>query len=106
VQQRGAAIIKARGLSSALSAGSSACDHLRDWVLGTPEGVWVSMGVLSDGSYGAPKDVMFSFPCTCKDGVWSIVQGLSIDDKSAEKLKTTGDELVEEKGLAFECLKG
>lgn len=105
VQQRGAAIIKARGLSSALSAGSSACDHLRDWVLGTPEGVWVSMGVLSDGSYGAPKDVMFSFPCTCKDGTWSIVQGLSIDEKSAEKLKTTGDELVEEKGLALECLK-
>jgi malate dehydrogenase len=106
VQQRGAAIIKARGLSSALSAGSSACDHLRDWVLGTPEGTWVSMGVLSDGSYGAPKDIMYSFPCTCKDGKWSIVQGLTINDASAEKMKITGDELVEEKALAFECLQG
>ncbi len=106
VQQRGAAIIKARGLSSALSAGSSACDHLRDWVLGTPEGTWVSMGVLSDGSYGAPKDIMYSFPCTCKDGKWSIVQGLTINDASAEKMKVTGEELVEEKALAFECLQG
>lgn len=106
VQQRGAAIIKARGLSSALSAGSSACDHLRDWVLGTPEGTWVSMGVLSDGSYGAPKDIMYSFPCTCKDGKWSIVQGLTINDASAEKMKITGEELVEEKALAFECLQG
>lgn len=106
VQQRGAAIIKARGLSSALSAGSSACDHLRDWVLGTPDGTWVSMGVLSDGSYGAPKDIMYSFPCTCKDGKWSIVQGLTINDASAEKMKITGDELVEEKALAFECLQG
>jgi len=106
VQQRGAAIIKARGLSSALSAGSSACDHLRDWVLGTPEGTWVSMGVLSDGSYGAPKDIMYSFPCTCKDGKWSIVQGLTINDASAEKMKMTGEELVEEKALAFECLQG
>lgn len=106
VQQRGAAIIKARGLSSALSAGSSACDHLRDWVLGTPEGTWVSMGMLSDGSYGAPKDIMYSFPCTCKDGKWSIVQGLTINDASAEKMKVTGEELVEEKALAFECLQG
>lgn len=104
VQQRGAAIIKARGMSSAASAASSACDHLRDWVLGTPDGTWVSMGVLSDGSYGAPKDIMYSFPCTCKDGKWSIVQGLTIDEASAEKMKITGDELVEEKSLAMECL--
>jgi malate dehydrogenase len=104
VQQRGAAIIKARGFSSALSAGSSACDHIRDWVLGTPEGTWVSMGVLSDGSYGAPKDIMFSFPCVCKNGKWEIVQGLSVDERSKEKLKITGDELVEEKALALECL--
>ncbi|KFM24061.1 Malate dehydrogenase, cytoplasmic [Auxenochlorella protothecoides] len=104
VQQRGAAIIKARGLSSALSAASSACDHIRDWVLGTPEGTFVSMGVLSDGSYGAPKDVIFSFPVTTKDGKWSIVQGLDIDERSAQLLKTTGDELVEEKALAQECL--
>lgn len=104
VQQRGAAIIKARKLSSALSAASSACDHLRDWVLGTPEGVWVSMGVLSDGSYGAPTDIIYSFPCTCQDGKWSIVQGLSIDANSAEKMKITGEELVEEKAMAMECI--
>jgi len=104
VQQRGAAIIKARGLSSALSAASSACDHVHDWVLGTPEGTWVSMGVFSDGSYGAPQDVIYSFPVTCKNGKWSIVQGLSIDDRSAEKMKVSGDELVEEKALAMECL--
>ncbi|KAL4855504.1 malate dehydrogenase [Chlorella vulgaris] len=105
VQQRGAAIIKARGLSSALSAASSACDHVRDWVLGTPEGTWVSMGVYSDGSYGAPKDIVYSFPVTCKDGKWTIKQGLSIDDASAAKMKATGDELVEEKALAMECLE-
>lgn len=104
VQQRGAAIIKARGLSSALSAGSSACDHVRDWVLGTPEGTWVSMGVYSDGSYGAPKDIIYSFPVTCKGGKWSIVQGLDIDERSAEKMRLTGEELVEEKALALECL--
>lgn len=104
VQQRGAAIINARGLSSALSAGSSACDHIRDWVLGTREGEWVSMGVLSDGSYGAPEGIMFSFPCTCKDGKWEIVQGLTLDERSKEKLRVTGEELVEEKALAMECL--
>ncbi|KAG7666521.1 hypothetical protein Ndes2526B_g02407 [Nannochloris sp. 'desiccata'] len=105
VQQRGAAIIKARGLSSALSAGSSACDHIHNWVLGTPEGTWVSMGVFSDGSYGAPEGVMYSFPVSCKDGKWEIVQGLDIDARSAEKMKITGEELVEEKALAMECLK-
>jgi malate dehydrogenase len=104
VQQRGAAIIKARGLSSALSAASSACDHVRDWVLGTPEGTWVSMGVFSDGSYGAPKDVVYSFPVTCADGKWSIVQGLEIDAHSAEKMRVSGEELVGEKALALECL--
>lgn len=104
VQQRGAAIIKARKLSSALSAASSACDHLRDWVMGTQEGVWVSMGVLSDGSYGAPTDIIYSFPCTCQDGKWSIVQGLSIDANSADKMKITGEELVEEKAMAMECI--
>jgi hypothetical protein len=63
-----------RGLSSALSAASSACDHIRDWVLGTPEGTWVSMGVISDGSYGQPEGIVYSFPCTCSGGEWSIVQ--------------------------------
>jgi len=104
VQQRGAAIIKARGFSSALFAGSSACDHIRDWVLGTPEGTFVSMGVMSDGSYGAPKGVIYSYPVTCKDGKWSIVQGLSIDERSAGLMKATGDELVEEKELAMSLL--
>lgn len=105
VQQRGAAIIKARGLSSALSAASSACDHIRDWVLGTPEGTWVSMGVWSDGrSYGAPEGVIYSFPVTCKNGEWEIVQGLKVDERSVEKMRATGEELVEERALALECL--
>lgn len=104
VQQRGAAIIKARNLSSAMSAASSACDHIRDWVLGTPKDTWVSMGVPSDGSYGTPKDIIFSFPVKCSGGKWEIVQGLKIDDFSAQKIKATGEELVEEKKLALQCL--
>eukprot|EP00878_Enallax_costatus_P010488 GHUV01010950.1.p1 GENE.GHUV01010950.1~~GHUV01010950.1.p1 ORF type:complete len:338 (+),score=100.16 GHUV01010950.1:186-1199(+) len=104
VQQRGAAVIKARGLSSAMSAASSACDHIRDWVNGTPEGTWVSMGVYSDGSYGTPAGLIYSFPCTCKDGKWSIVQDLTIDAHSAEKLRITADELTEERALALECI--
>jgi len=105
VQQRGAAIIKARGLSSAMSAASSACDHMRDWVHGTPaDGSWVSMGVVSDGSYGQPAGLCYSFPVTCKDGKWSIVQGLKIDDASAAKMKATAEELQEELALAHECI--
>lgn len=104
VQQRGAAIIKARNLSSALSAASSACDHIRNWVLGTPEGTWVSMGVISDGSYGIPEGVIYSFPVTCADGEWKIVQGLEIDANSRAKMDATAAELVEEKELAYSCL--
>ncbi|ONI26677.1 hypothetical protein PRUPE_1G039300 [Prunus persica] len=104
VQQRGAAIIKARKLSSALSAASSACDHIRDWVLGTPEGTWVSMGVYSDGSYNVPSGLIYSFPVTCQNGEWKIVQGLSIDEFSRKKLDATADELSEEKALAYSCL--
>uniref|UniRef100_A0A7N0VJS0 Malate dehydrogenase n=1 Tax=Kalanchoe fedtschenkoi TaxID=63787 RepID=A0A7N0VJS0_KALFE len=104
VQQRGAAIIKARKLSSALSAASSACDHIRDWVHGTPEGSWVSMGVYSDGSYDVPPGLIYSFPVTCRDGEWSIVQGLSIDEYSRKKLDLTAEELSEEKALAYSCL--
>eukprot|EP00850_Spirogloea_muscicola_P012217 SM000078S22076 [mRNA] locus=s78:379099:381147:+ [translate_table: standard] len=104
VQQRGAAIIKARKLSSALSAASSACDHIRDWVLGTPADTWVSMGVYSDGSYGAPTGVIYSFPVTCANGVWSIVQGLPIDDQSKAKMEATGAELVDEKALAYSVI--
>ena len=104
VQQRGAAIIKARKLSSALSAASSVCDHVRNWVLGTPAGEFVSMGVISDGSYDVSPGLMFSFPVTCKDGEWSIVQGLPIDAFSREKIDATAAELVEEKAMALECL--
>lgn len=104
VQQRGAAIIKARKLSSALSAASAACDHIRDWVLGTPKGTWVSMGVYSDGSYDVPSGLIFSYPVTCENGKWSIVQGLHIDEFSRKKLDATANELVEEKALAYSCL--
>jgi malate dehydrogenase len=79
VQQRGAAIIKARGASSAASAANAAVDHIRSWSLGTPEGDWVSMGIPSDGSYGVPEGIISSFPCVCKDGNYEIVQGLEID---------------------------
>ncbi|XP_042057743.1 malate dehydrogenase, cytoplasmic-like [Salvia splendens] len=105
LQQRGAAIIKARKFSSALSAASSACDHIRDWVLGTPEGSWVSMGVYSDGSYHVPAGLIYSFPVTCKNEEWSIVQGLSIDEFSRKKLDATAQELSEEKSLAYSCLQ-
>ncbi|XP_024198244.1 malate dehydrogenase, cytoplasmic isoform X1 [Rosa chinensis] len=104
VQQRGAAIIKARKLSSALSAASSACDHIRDWVLGTPKGTHVSMGVYSDGSYGIQEGLIYSFPVTCEKGEWKIVQGLKIDEFSRKKLDATAQELIEEKSLAHSCL--
>ncbi|KAI4303984.1 hypothetical protein MLD38_039557 [Melastoma candidum] len=104
VQQRGAAIIKARKFSSALSAASSACDHIRDWVIGTPEGTWVSMGVYSDGSYNVPAGLIYSFPVTCKNGEWTIVQGLPIDEFSRKKMDATAEELSEEKALAYSCL--
>ncbi|KAK6240061.1 hypothetical protein QUC31_005530 [Theobroma cacao] len=104
VQQRGAAIIKVRKLSSALSAASAACDHIRDWVLGTPKGTWVSMGVYSDGSYGIQPGIIYSFPVTCEKGQWSIVQGLKVDEFSREKMDATAKELMEEKSLAYSCL--
>ncbi|AET01171.1 cytoplasmic-like malate dehydrogenase [Medicago truncatula] len=104
VQQRGGAIIKARKLSSALSAASAACDHIHDWVLGTPKGTWVSMGVYSDGSYGIQPGLIYSFPVTCDKGEWNIVQGLKIDEFSREKMDKTAQELIEEKALANSCL--
>ncbi|KAK1261928.1 Malate dehydrogenase, cytoplasmic [Acorus gramineus] len=104
VQQRGEAIIKARKASSAFSAASAACDHMHDWILGTPEGTWVSMGVCSDGSYGTPAGLMYSFPVHCKGGAWSIVQGLKIDEFSRAKMNATANELMEEKYLAYSCL--
>ena len=97
VQQRGAAVIKARGLSSAASAANAAVDHVRSWVLGTPDGDWVSMGVVSDGSYGAPEGIISSFPCTADDGEYEIVQGLDIDDFSRTRIDASNAELVDER---------
>lgn len=105
VQKRGAAVINARKMSSAMSAAKAAGDHMRDWFLGTAPNQFVSMGVVSDGSYGAPKDVVFSFPVTIKDGKWSIVQGLAIDDFAAKLLAVTGKELEEEKAEAIAVIE-
>lgn len=97
VAKRGAAIIDARGSSSAASAASAAVDHIRDWTLGTPDGDWVSMSVPSDGSYGVPEGIISSFPCVCKDGNYEIVQGLDIGEFSRMKIDTSAAELVEER---------
>jgi malate dehydrogenase len=97
VQQRGAAVIKARGSSSAASAASAALDHVRTWALGSPEGDWVSMGVPSDGSYGIPAGVIYSYPVTCRNGEYQIVQGLSIDEGSRKRMSVTENELKEER---------
>ncbi|XP_072986669.1 malate dehydrogenase, cytoplasmic-like isoform X1 [Typha latifolia] len=104
VQQRGAAIIKARKLSSALSAASAACDHIHDWILGTSKGTWVSMGVYADGAYDTPDGVFYSFPVTCEKGEWCIVQGLEIDEFSRRKMEVSANELLEEKYLAYTFL--
>jgi malate dehydrogenase len=97
VQQRGAAIIKARGSSSAASAASAAIDHIHTWVLGSREGDWVSMAIPSDGSYGIPEGVVYSYPVTCKGGRYSIVKGLDISEFSREKMQATYKELCEER---------
>ena len=97
VQQRGAAIIKARGQSSAASAASSAIDHMRTWALGTAEGDWASMGIPSDGSYGIAEGLIYSFPVTVKDGKYEIVQGLEISDFSRERMQATEKELSDER---------
>jgi len=97
VQKRGAAVIAARKLSSAMSAAKAASDHMKSWFSSTPADDWVSMGVFSDGSYNTPEGVMFSFPITIKDGKWSIVQGLEMSDFAKEKLSLTGKELCEER---------
>jgi malate dehydrogenase len=103
VGKRGAAIIEARGLSSAASAANAAIDHIHDWVLGT-DGHWVTMGIASDGSYGIPKDVMYGFPVTCKNGEYEIVQGLAIDDFSRERMNFTLNELEEERAGVADLL--
>jgi len=97
VAKRGAAIIEARGASSAASAANAAIDHVNNWVNGTPEGDWVSMGIPSDGSYGVPDDIIAGFPVTCSGGEYSIVQDLDIDDFSREKIDASAAELSEER---------
>lgn len=102
VAKRGAAIIEARGASSAASAANAAIDHIRDWTIGTPAGDWVSMAIPSDGSYGVPEGIISSFPCTCKDGVYSIVQGLEVDPYSRTMIDASAAELVEERDAVAE----
>jgi len=101
VQKRGAAVIAARKLSSAMSAAKAAGDHMRDWWNGTPEDSWVSMGVFSDGSYNTPVGIMFSFPVRCSKGSWTIVQGLAMDEFACGKLELTGAELTGEREEAL-----
>jgi malate dehydrogenase len=104
VQQRGAAVIKARGLSSAASAASSAIDHVRDWALGTPGDDWVSMAVPADGSYGIREGVIYSFPVRCSKGRYEIVQGLPVSDFSRQRMDATDKELREERDAVAELL--
>lgn len=101
IQKRGAAVIAARKMSSAMSAAKAASDHMRDWWAGSADGEFVSMGVMSDGSYGVPKDIVFSFPVQIKNKQWSIVQGLDIDAFARGKLEVTAKELLEEKDEAM-----
>jgi malate dehydrogenase len=102
VQKRGAAIIEARGASSAASAASAAIDHVNNWVLGTPDGDWVSMAVPSDGSYGVEEGIFSGFPCTCDGGVYTIVQGLELDSFSRERIDKSVAELADERGAVAE----
>jgi malate dehydrogenase len=102
VAERGAAIIRARGASSAASAANAAIGHMHDWVLGTPDGVWVSMSVVSDGSYGVPEGLISSFPCVVEDGQWQIVQGLDIDEFSRTRIDASAAELASERATVQE----
>lgn len=106
IQGRGKAIIDKRGLSSAGSAASAICDHIYSWLVGTKEGEFVSMGVMSDGSYGVPEGINFSFPVTCKDGAWTVVQDIDLSDEfSKGKFQATLDELKTEKQTAIDHLE-
>jgi len=102
VQQRGAAIIEARGASSAASAASAAIDHVHDWVLGTTAGSWVSMAIPSDGSYGVPDGLMSSFPVRCAGGKYEVVQGIDIEDFSQSRIDASVAELGEERDAVRE----
>ena len=97
VQKRGAAIIDARGASSAASAANAAIDHIRDWLKGTPEGDWVTMGIASDGSYGIPEGVIYGYPVSCRNGAYTIVQGIDISPFSRARMDATHKELIEER---------
>jgi malate dehydrogenase len=102
VQKRGAAIIEARGASSAASAANAAIEHVHDWVLGTPEDDWVSMGIAADGSYGIPEGIVAGHPCRCSGGEWSIVQDLEIDEFSRARIDASVKELQEERAAVQE----
>jgi malate dehydrogenase len=102
VQQRGAAVIKARGLSSAASAANAAIEHVRDWALGSPPGDWVSMAVPSDGSYGVPEGLVSGFPCTTSGGGYQIVPGLDLDDFSRSRIDASVAELAGERATVVE----
>jgi malate dehydrogenase len=97
-------IIKARGLSSAASAANAAINHVHDWVFGTKKNDWTSMGIPSDGSYGIPEGVIYSYPVVCKNGSYEIFQGLEINEFSKKRMKTTHEELVEERALITHLL--
>ncbi len=104
VAKRGAEIIEARGASSAASAANAALEHMRDWALGTPDGDWVSMGIPSDGSYGIEEGLMYSFPVTCKNGQYSIVQDLPVSEFSRARMDATAQELREERDAVLKIL--
>jgi malate dehydrogenase len=106
VQQRGAAVIKARGSSSAASAASAAIDHVRSWMLGTPAGDWTSMGIASDGSYGIEAGLIYSYPVSCSNGAYRIEQGLAIDEFSRKRMDLSAAELREERDGVRELLGG
>ena len=103
VQKRGAAIIEARGASSAASAANAAIDHVRDWIHGTPSGDWVTMGIPSDGSYGIPAGVIYGYPVTCRNGAYEIVQGIDISPFSRARMDATYKELIEERDAVKVC---
>ena len=105
VQNRGAEVIEARGLSSAASAAYAGLSHIRDWISGTVDGDWVSMGIVSDGSYGISEGLIYSYPCVCRNGGFEIVQGLSVDDFSREKMDATMRELEEERDAVRSLLQ-
>jgi malate dehydrogenase len=97
VQKRGAAIIDARGLSSAASAANAAIDHMRDWISGSRDGDWVTMGVASDGSYGIAEGVIFGYPVTCRGGQYQVVKGVEVSEFSRKRIDATLKELIEER---------